>query len=455
MNKAEQPFLDTIYAPATPPGRSGVAVVRVSGPQALESLKILNCNKMPHPRYAELYTLNNPVSRETIDKALVLYFQNPASYTGEDVVEYHIHGGRAVLQGLLKALSICEGHRLAEAGEFTRRAFENGKMDLTQAEAVADLIDAETQAQKSQALLQMGGALYDLYAEWTETLKKSLAHLEADIEFPDEDMPEGVSPQVLQDLNQLKNEIDGHLNDNRSGERLRDGLKIAVIGAPNAGKSSLVNALAQRDVAIVSDIAGTTRDLIEVHMDLNGLHVTLIDTAGLRPDQLGDSDHDSIESEGIRRALKQAHEADVKMLVFDATEATLDKHTQSLIDENALIVVNKEDLASAKHPDPDIDRAVYVSAKSGKGLKALEDALLNKAQDMIAGAQDRPTLTRARHRDALELCRSALERGLNASLPELVAEDTRIAMRALGKITGRVDVEDLLDVIFSDFCIGK
>ncbi len=275
--------MDTIYAPATSPGRSSVAIVRVSGANAAKSLRQLTGRESHAPRMATLSMLADPAAGELIDHAVVVYFQGPKSYTGEDVVEYHLHGGKAVVDSLLSALAAHEDHRLAEPGEFTRRAFENGKMDLTEAEAVADLVNAETQAQKLLAIAQMEGSLANLYTRWTDTLKENLAHLEADIEFPDEDLPHGIIPKVKPVLLQLVSEISQHLSDNRRGEILRGGVQVAVIGAPNAGKSSLVNALAQRDVAIVSDVPGTTRDIIEAHLDIGGYPVILSDTAGLRP----------------------------------------------------------------------------------------------------------------------------------------------------------------------------
>lgn len=448
---------DTIYALATPPGKSGVAVVRVSGPQAFESLSLLiggkeKISSAAAPTQAiKLCKLLDPVSRETIDKALVATFANPRSFTGEDVVEYHLHGSPAVIKSLLSVLSGQKNHRLAEPGEFTRRAFENGKMDLTGAEAVADLINAETEAQKAQALSQMEGSLSRLYDEWRETLTKTLAHAEADLEFPDEDMPEGIFPQLRPGIEKMMAGLEQHLDDNRRGERLRDGVHVAVIGAPNAGKSTLVNALAQRDVAIVSDLAGTTRDVIEVHLDLGGYPVILSDTAGLRPDQIGNEGQDSIESEGIRRALQKAEAADIRLLMFDGTQEKPDSHTAGLVNDAALYVVNKKDKAQEKnHPD----NAVFISAETGEGLDQLTGVLIEKIEALI-GSRETPSLTRQRHRDAIEECRSALSRALEAELPELMAEDLRLAIRALGRITGKVDVEDLLDVIFKDFCIGK
>jgi len=441
---------DTIFALATPPGRSGVAVVRVSGPLVMASFQGLSSADI-EPRIARLCHLQDPVSRETIDRALVLYFAAPASYTGEGIIEYHLHGGRAVIDAMLVYLLSCAGHRMAEPGEFTRRAFENGKMDLTEAEAVADLIDAETQAQKAQALSQMGGALYGLYEGWTEDLKTHLAHLEADIEFPDEDMPDGILPDLLPKIEVLKSDITAHLDDNRRGERLRDGVKIVIIGAPNAGKSSLLNALAQRDAAIVSDMAGTTRDVIDVHLDLGGYPVIVSDTAGLRPEQLSEGAQDLVESEGIRRGLALAEHADIKLLMFDGSQADIDAGTLALIDKNSVLVVNKCD---EKHVDFVLEQGLGISVKTGDGLDALIKLLRERIEALI-GLQETPALTRERHRSALMDAQESLARALSGAMPELVAEDLRLAMRAIGRITGRVDVEDLLDVVFNDFCIGK
>jgi tRNA modification GTPase len=402
-----------------------------------------------------LRKLTAPETGELIDHALILPFKAPASYTGEDIVEYHLHGGIAVVEALLAALAACPGHRLAAPGEFTRRTFENGRMDLTEAEAVADLINAETQAQRHQALLQMEGALSRLYQDWSENLTQNLAHLEAEIEFPDEDLPEGISPQIRPAIEDLIAQISAHLDDNRRGERLRSGVDIAVIGAPNAGKSSLVNALAQRDVAIVSDLAGTTRDIVEVHLDLGGFPAILADTAGLRPEQIGHEGQESIESEGIRRALKRAEEADIRLLLFDGTQEAPDAHTLALCDDKTVIAVNKADCGLR------IDRAAFgdypfvtFSVRTGEGLEDLIRALLARMKELI-GLREAPSLTRARHREALGEAKEALARALAALLPELAAEDLRLALRALGRITGRVSAEDLLDVIFSDFCIGK
>ncbi len=442
---------DTIFALASGSGRAGVAVVRVSGAQSWVSLGALSGRDDFTPRMAQLCRLCND-KREVLDNTLVLPFRAPASYTGEDVVEYHLHGGRAVIESVLKALAGQPRHRMAEPGEFTRRAFENGKMDLTAAEAVADLIDAETQAQKYQALGQMDGKLGALYEGWMTRLKKALAHIEADIEFPDEDMPDGLAPEVLAVIKSLEKEMTAHLDDDRRGERLRDGIHVAVIGAPNAGKSSLVNALAQRDVAIISDIAGTTRDVIEVHLDIGGFPVILADTAGLRPDQIGQEGQEGIESEGIRRALDRAQKADITLLIFDASQNAPDVHTLNLIDERSILISNKIDIGSGESM---LNGAIKVSAKTQQGFAALMDALLVKIKSFMDDSREAPSLTRARHREHVQNALNSLIRAQSAALPELTAEDIRLSVRALGMITGRVDVEQLLDLIFKDFCIGK
>jgi len=442
-------FIDTIYALATPYGRSGVAVVRVSGPGAADSLTLLTGDDHHLPRRAVLRVLRDPVTEAVIDQALVLFFSGPASYTGEDVVEYHLHGGVAVIDGLLAALARAPSHRMALPGEFTRRAFENGKMDLTAAEAVADLIDAETEAQKQQALSQMEGNLARLYEDWRARLAKALAYAEALIDFSDEDLPDDVAAQVLPVITILQDEINAHLNDNRRGERLRNGIRVAVIGAPNAGKSSLVNALAQRDVAIVSPLAGTTRDVIEAHLNIGGYPVILADTAGLRPEQLNETGHDAIESEGVKRALKQAQSADIKLLLFDGTIVP-DAATLALQDPTSILVYNKMDDEAQKPAAGQI----YLSTKTGRGQAEFTRALTDKIKSIL-GTRSGPSLTRARHREALEQCADALARAQNAPAAELIAEDIRLAIRHLGHITGRVDVEDLLDIIFRDFCIGK
>jgi tRNA modification GTPase len=450
----------TIFALASAAGRGGVAVFRISGAHAVGAVsKLCRPSDVPPARQALLRKIHHPETGEPIDEALLLYFQAPHSFTGEDVVELHTHGGRAITNAVIEALRSLEHFRLAEPGEFTRRAFENGKMDLTEAEAIADLVDAETEAQRRQALRQYEGALGKIYEDWRGQLTRSLAYLEAAIDFSDEELPEDIAAKQMKALQELATDIDQHLQDGHRGERLRDGFHVAILGAPNAGKSSLLNALARRDAAIVSSIAGTTRDVIEVHLDIGGYPVVLADTAGLRESV------DAIENEGIRRALQRAERADLKLLVFDATAAKLDDATLALVDHDAVVVLNKGDLGGRQHIEFSIEENVVnsearkptpmlISSQTGEGIPALLDHVMNEIDRRFTGSGQTP-LTRARHRAALEECSQHLQRALAASQSELLAEDVRLAMRSLGRITGRIDVEDLLDVIFRDFCIGK
>jgi tRNA modification GTPase len=450
---------DTIFALASAPGRGGVAVIRLSGPRAASALQALTGKPCPAPRLASRAHFIDPQSQDLLDDGLALWFPGPASFTGEDVVELQGHGGRAVTDSLLQALAQLPGLRPAEAGEFSRRAFHNGKLDLTQAEAIADLVDAETSAQQRQALRQMGGALARLYDGWRTDLVRSLAHLEAYIDFPDEDLPPEVDQGARDGIDALRHAMADHLADGHRGERLRDGLSVAIVGAPNAGKSSLVNALARRDAAIVSATAGTTRDVVEVHLDLGGYPVVLADTAGLR-----DATED-IEAEGIRRAHARAQDADLKVAVFDGTAwPNLDTHTVNLVDDSTVVVINKGDqfdahaLQNAAATGAALVKGqvpLVVSVKSGAGMSAFLDHLEEAVKSRLESHGAAPALTRARHRAAIEDCAACLGRSLQAPALELMAEDLRLAARALGRITGRVDVEDLLDVIFRDFCIGK
>jgi len=447
---------DTIYALASGTGRSGVAVVRISGPRAGGALRSLGGRELPSPRVASLLRLRHPASGDILDDALVLWFIAPASFTGEDVVELHVHGGPAVVEGVLAALSALGGLRLAEAGEFTRRAFENAKLDLTQVEGLADLIEAETEAQKKQALRQSEGELGRLYDGWRESLVRALAHFEAELDFSDEELPDDLHEHLMDGVRVLYDAIQAHLIDGRRGERLREGVRLAIIGPPNAGKSSLMNALARRDAAIVSDVAGTTRDVVEVHLNLGGYPLLVADTAGLR------ESGDAIEQEGVRRARQWAEGADLKLAVFDgAVLPNLDSSTRSLLEAGTLVAINKSDVASADFPDQiDGHPVLRLSISTGDGL----DGLVLRLEEMVAErcrvGTDGPAPTRARHREALMRTVQALDRFLvrdNAEHlgAELEAEDLRMAARELGRITGRVDVEDLLDVIFRDFCIGK
>ena len=441
MRDPKETRAETIYAPATAPGRAAIAIIRLSGPQAGAALAALAAG-LPPPRVARHVRFCDPDTDEELDDGLALWFPAPHSVTGEDVAELHLHGSRAVLAAVMAVLSR-RGLRLAEPGEFTRRAFLNNKLDLTQAEAVADLAAAETEAQRRQALRQLDGHLGDIYRGWGERLLRLLAHLEAAIDFPDEDLPPEIEAEVAAGARALADELEVHLADRHRGERLRDGIAVAILGPPNAGKSSLLNTLARREAAITSPIAGTTRDVIEVAIDLAGYPVVLADTAGLRDSA------DVIEQEGLRRALKRAEEAELRLFVFDATRPQDARGAAQWPGPDTLLVANKIDLARERV----CAGAIAASALTGDGLPELIAALSSR----IAQIYDvtAPVLTRARHREALETALDALGRSLEADLPELRAEDLRLAWRNLGRITGRVDVEDLLDVIFRDFCLGK
>jgi tRNA modification GTPase len=473
---------DTIFAPATAAGRAAIAILRVSGPDSARAVSRV-AGKLPQPRVAERRHFTDPATGEQLDDGLVLWFPGPNSPTGEDVAEFHVHGSRAVLAAIMEVLRRL-GLRLAEPGEFTRRAFLNGKLDLLQAEAIADLVAAETEAQRRQALRQLDGELGGLYRDWSQRLTRTLAHLEAAIDFPDEDLPPEIEDRIAGETEVLIAEIERHLADGHRGERLRDGIMVAIIGPPNAGKSSLLNKIARREAAITSPIAGTTRDIVEIAIDLAGYPVVLADTAGLR-----DSD-DLVEQEGLRRALRRAEEAEIRLFVVDARCLDQAQGAAAWPGPDTILVANKIDLVpksppprGAPHPNPlpacgeregpakwegegrrttGIRRfsrewlpeeAIPISALTGEGIEVALSALGERVAQTYR--IEAPVLTRARHRQALEDAALSLRRALGAALPELRAEDLRLALRSLGRITGTVDVEDLLDVIFRDFCIGK
>ena len=427
---------DTIFAVASGAGRAALTIMRLSGPATGAILDAL-CRRRPVPREARVRVLRAADS-EMLDRAIVLWLPGPGSYTGEDGAELHLHGGTAVLADVADAI-VRLGGRPAEPGEFTKRAFLNGRMDLVEAEAVADLVDAETSGQRRQALRQLDGALGRVYDGWGTRLALLMARQEALIDFPDEGLPETVEREDAASLAALRQEIAAHLDDDHRGERLRTGVVIAVIGAPNVGKSSVVNALAGYDVAIVSPVPGTTRDAVETRLTVAGVPVTLIDTAGLR-----DTD-DPVEAEGIRRARARAADADLVLVVREAGEpASLACAGGRVVD-----VANKVDLVPAGSI-----AGLAVSAISGEGLAQLRLRLESEVMALTARAGP-PPLTRARHRAALGEALSRLEAAADAPLPELRAEDLRMALRSIGRITGRVGVEDLLGLIFGQFCIGK
>ena len=444
---------DTIFAMSSGSGRAGVAVIRVSGPHSKELLQVF-CDGEILPRQARLKTLSHPQSGELLDRALVLWFPAPGSFTGEDVVELHVHGGGAVIAAVMEAIASVEGLRMAEAGEFTRRAFYNGKLDLTGIEAVSDLVAAETEQQRRQALAQMCGGLSDRLNQWRDRLVHIQAYVEADIDFSDEgDVSEDVNQHMFCNIEDLRNQIAHHLDDQRAGERLRDGLQVVIAGPVNAGKSSLLNSLAHRDVAIVSEKAGTTRDIIEVHLDLNGFPVTVSDTAGLR------EGGEEIEAEGVRRARKKLLSADVILWTTDISIEEMPCDFPIDSDQSLIRLRNKCDIDSSRvctAPVENSSPVLMISARTGAGLDKLVESITDIAITIQSSAE-KAVITRARHREALVRIVDVLSKILDTPelAEELIAENLRICARELGRLTGRVDVEDLLDVIFKDFCVGK
>jgi tRNA modification GTPase len=450
----------TMFALSSGRPPAAIAVVRVSGPRAGVALEKL-IGRVPEPRQATLARVRDPASGDVIDEAIVLWFPAPHSETGEDVAELQLHGGHAVIAGVLDALGTIEGCRPAEAGEFTRRAFENGRLDLTEVEGLADLIAAETPAQRRQAFRQLKGLIGDRAEDWRRRLIEALALVEARIDFSDEaDVPEDLVGPALHAAQQLHDEIAAALAHSGRGERLREGLVVAIAGPPNSGKSTLLNRLARREAAIVSSHPGTTRDVIEVHLDLDGYPVTLLDTAGIR-----DSD-DPVEQEGVRRARERAAAADLVLWVIDASAIGGAVHdtSEKLSHSDVWLLRNKIDLVlrnpavrSESRSGDGIKNLFTISASVGTGMDALVAALAAYAKEYFS-ATESAIVTRTRHRRALEETVAALDRALRESdngREELIAEELRSAATTLGRLTGRVDVEDILDVIFRDFCIGK
>jgi tRNA modification GTPase len=438
---------DTIFSLATALGRGATAMVRVSGPQAT-SLPLVFGFKMPRPRVAGLRVLRE--NNRRLDQAIVLFFRGPESYTGEDVVELHVHGGRAVVRAVEGVLAKQDGFRMAENGEFSRRAVINGRIDLTVAEGINDLINAQTEEQRAQGLRQAEGMLVGRLDGWSRTIKVINARIEAYIDFPDEAIPENVLKEIHQNIRETALEMEGFVNDGRRGEILRDGFRVAIIGPPNVGKSSFVNWLAKRDVAITSEHAGTTRDIIEVHLNLNEYPIIIGDTAGLREAE------NIVEAEGIKRAKAWADGANLRVLVLDEqTEVDFNVYSD-LLRSDDLIVINKADTRKGLKTR---NRGwLEMSVKSGDGLGLVLEKIGGVAMEKMSN-QNPSIITQSRHRAAINDCILSLNEakgGLsNGRGLELVAEDLRSATHALGRITGRVDVEDLLDIIFKEFCIGK
>ena len=442
----------TIYALSSGPGIAGIAVVRVSGKDTSKVIKLITGEDLPAPRVATLRKMNNINTKELIDEGLIIWFPGPQSYTGEDLVEFHVHGSRAVVTALHASISEIENCRLAEPGEFTKRAFQNEKINLLKAESIADLISAETEIQRKQALEIMNGKSSDKFNSWREKLLKILSHIEAKIDFPDEDLPENIIFEIKKTSEQVSNEIKKILEDEKVGERIREGFKIAIVGPSNAGKSSLLNYLSKRDVAIVSEMAGTTRDVIETHLNLDGYPVVLSDTAGIRDSK------DEIEKRGIKLALKRAEEADLRLIVIEPKNLDFTGFLKDLFDENSILVINKSDLLQ-KNLDEQIKKLehVLISIIKNSNLDILIDKIKNKLKNKFISNED-ILITRERHRQHLKQCVDHLKnfskKNKNDDFDK-AAEDLRLATRHLGMIVGKVDVEEILGSIFNDFCIGK
>ncbi|MCC2646255.1 MAG: trmE [Rickettsiaceae bacterium] len=442
--------MDTIFALSSSPGKAGVSVFRISGRNALRAIEIICPNVTLKPREAQLVSLYSPQNNIIIDKAIALYFKAPHSFTGEDIIEFHTHGSIAICNMLIETLMSIEGFRLAEPGEFSKRAFLNGKMDLTAAEGLADLIEAETSQQVRQAIRQMSGELERLYEGWRADLLKIQSLLEAYIDFPDEDIPDSVLEGVNNTLKKLKQAIIEHLNDNTRGERLRSGIKLAIFGPPNAGKSSLLNYLARREVAIVSSHAGTTRDVLEIHLDIGGYPIVIADTAGIR------NTHDEIEAEGIKRAQLAAQNADIKIFIYDIEQGLPnDAQFLDLVDENTIIIANKVDLQNSKQDlSYQGQKVLALSVKHRIGLDLLL-AEITKRAEQLARPSETPAITRMRYRKSLNQALELLNHFDFEKDIVLAAEDIRLAARALSQITGKISVDEILGEIFANFCIGK
>lgn len=434
--------MNTIFALATPPGKSGVAIIRISGQGARAALEALTDKTDWQPNRLLRAKLQH--QGRVVDEAMAVWFKAPNSFTGEDVAEFHTHGSLAVIRELLGLLSGLGGLRMAERGEFTRRALLNGKMDLVEVEGLADLIEAETASQKSQALRQMQGEMSSFYNSLRKEIIETLAHLEAYIDFPDEEIPESVWHNMDSEVRGVMATIGATLAHHAAGERIREGISVVILGAPNAGKSSLLNALSKREAAIVSHHAGTTRDMIEVHMDIAGYPAILVDTAGLR-----ESDNE-IEAEGIRRAIARAEHADIKLVLFDATREP-DAETMHLLDSDAVTVLTKSDLP--EHAKNKGRAGIRLSTATGAGVGDLLAEIERRIAELFSG--EGAMITRARHRGLLAEAQQHLANFFHVKEIELKCEELRLAAQSVGKITGKIAVDELLDVIFSQFCIGK
>ena len=442
----------TIYALSTGPGISGIAVIRISGEETSKVLTLLTSKPLPKPRVAALRKINKINTSELIDEGIILWFPGPESYTGEDMAEIQVHGSKAVIDALHTSISNIENCRLAEPGEFTKLAFQNGKINLLKAESVADLISSETEIQRQQAIKIMNGKSADQFNLLREKLLKILSHVEAKIDFPDEDLPNDILKEIKKSSDDVLINIEKILNDQKVGERIREGFKIAILGPTNAGKSSLLNHLSNRDVAIVSEIAGTTRDVIETHLNIDGYPVIVSDTAGIRESK------NEIEKKGIKLSLNRAEEADLKLIVVDAKNLNFTDVLKGLLDQNAILVINKSDLLKGDI-NPEIKKLnhVLISIKENLNIDELILKIKNNLKNKFITSDD-ILITRERHRQHLEQCLEHLNNFNKKNEEEdfdKAAEDLRLATRHLGMIVGKVDVEEILGSIFNDFCIGK
>ena len=442
----------TIYSLSSGPGISGIAVIRVSGKETTNVIKLLTGQKLPEPRTAILRKIYKIHTNELIDEGIILWFPGPKSYTGEDMAEIQVHGSKAVIDAILSTISCVENCRLAEPGEFTKLAFQNGKINLLKAESIADLISSETEIQRQQAIKIMNGKSADQFNFLREKLLKILSYVEAKIDFPDEDLPNNILDEIKNSSNEVIKKIEKILNDQKVGERIREGFKIAILGPTNAGKSSLINYLSNRDVAIVSEIAGTTRDVIETHLNIDGYPVIISDTAGIRDSK------DEIEKKGIKLSLKRAEEADLKLVVVEAKNLDFTEVLKGLLDENAILVINKSDLLE-RDIDLKIEKInhVVISIKNNKNIDELILKIKNNLKNKFITSDD-ILITRERHRQHLQQCLDYLNNFKQKKDIEdfdKAAEDLRLATRHLGMIVGKVDVEEILGSIFNDFCIGK
>ena len=442
----------TIYALSSGPGISGVAVVRVSGEDTEKVVKSLTSKELPKPRVATLRKINKINTSELIDEGIILWFPGPQSYTGEDMAEFHVHGSKAVIEALHTSISKIENCRLAEAGEFSKLAFQNGKINLLKAESIADLISAETEIQREQAIKIMNGKSADKFNDLRNKLLKILSKIEAKIDFPDEDLPKDILYNIKKTSAEVYKNIEKILNDQKVGELIREGFKIAIVGPANAGKSSLLNHLSNRDVAIVSEIAGTTRDVIETHLNIDGYPVVVSDTAGIRESK------NEIEKKGIKLALNNAEDADLKLVVIESKSDDFTSVLKNLLNKNSILVVNKSDLIN-KELNPEIKKFdhVLISIKNNFNIDELILKIKNKLKNKFI-TNDDILITRERHRQYLEQCLGHLKNFSKKNKGEdfdKAAEDLRLATRHLGKIVGKVDLEEILASIFNDFCIGK